>query len=73
VSELYIDEVGVTPACQRRGIAQRLIEAAFDFGRAAGCGEAWVGTELDNAPARFLYRKQRPTAEDPFVLYLYEL
>jgi ribosomal protein S18 acetylase RimI-like enzyme len=73
VSELYIDEVGVTPSHRRRGIAQRLMEAAFNFGRGAGCGEAWVGTELDNTSARFLYRKQQPTAEDPFVLYLYEL
>ena len=32
-TELYIDEVAVTPARQREGIANRLLEAAFALGR----------------------------------------
>jgi len=47
-TELYIDEVAVTPARQRQGIAARLLDAAFALGRELGCAEAWVGTEPDN-------------------------
>ena len=54
-TELYLDEVGVAPALQRRGIARRMIDAMFAWGRELGCEEAWVGTEPDNLPARALY------------------
>src|SRR5690606_37377263 len=54
-AELYIDEVGVAPAFQRRGIGRRMLDAMFAQGRALGCEEAWLGTELDNDAARALY------------------
>jgi aminoglycoside 6'-N-acetyltransferase I len=72
-AELYIDEVGVAPAYRRQGIARRLLDAMFVFGRSAGCREAWVGTEIDNVPARGLYRQRKPRAEETFVLYEYDL
>jgi ribosomal protein S18 acetylase RimI-like enzyme len=71
-TELYIDEVGVTPALQRQGIARRMVEQMFALGKALGCEEAWVGTESDNAPARRLYESCGATGE-PFILYEYEL
>jgi len=40
-TELYIDEVGVAAAFQRRGIASRLLDAMFAHGKAIGCEEAW--------------------------------
>jgi GNAT superfamily N-acetyltransferase len=43
-TELYLDEVGVTPAPQRRGVARRMLDAMFAWGRELGCKEAWVGT-----------------------------
>jgi ribosomal protein S18 acetylase RimI-like enzyme len=70
--ELYIDEVAVTPALQRQGIAARLIEAAFALGRQLGCAEAWVGTEPDNLPATALYERRSLPAE-PFVMYVFRL
>lgn len=69
-AELYIDEVGVTPAFQRQGIATRLLDALFQLGREAGCEEAWVGTEPDNIPARRLYESRGAKGED-FVMYVY--
>lgn len=75
VSELYIDEVGVSPAFQRQGIARKMLDAMFALGREQGCGEAWVGTEPDNIAARALY-ESRSEAHGPaegFVMYLYEL
>ena len=49
-TELYIDEVGVSPAFQRKGIARAMVERMLAIGKELGCGEAWVGTEPDNLP-----------------------
>jgi ribosomal protein S18 acetylase RimI-like enzyme len=70
--ELYIDELAVAPAFQRRGIARLLLDELFALGRELGCREAWVGTEHDNVAATSLYESRGATAE-PFVLYVYEL
>ena len=75
VAELYIDEVGVTPAVQRKGIARAMVERMLAIGKELGCGEAWVGTEPDNLPARGLYERlevKRDEAET-FVMYVYRL
>jgi aminoglycoside 6'-N-acetyltransferase I len=53
--ELWINEVGVTPAQQNQGIGRRLLAALFARGRELGCGEAWVLTDESNAAARRLY------------------
>ena len=75
VTELYIDEVGVTPAMQRKGIGRALVERMLGIGRELGCGEAWVGTEPDNLPARGLYESlDLPRNEtEAFVMYAYRL
>jgi GNAT superfamily N-acetyltransferase len=39
-AELFIDEVGVTPALRRRGIARALLNEMLARGKALGCGEA---------------------------------
>lgn len=75
VSELYVDEVGVSPAFQRQGIARKMLDAMFAIGREHGCEEAWVGTEPDNVAARALYetRKEPHGPAEEFVMYVYEL
>jgi len=75
VTELYIDEVGVSPAFQRQGIARKMLDAMFDIGRENGCEEAWVGTEQDNVAARALYesRKEPHGSAEDFVMYVYRL
>lgn len=70
--QLWINEVGVAPAYQRRGIGRLLLDALLALGRALGCTEAWLGTEEDNFPARRLYESAGGTAE-PFVLYSFPL
>jgi len=69
-TELYIDNLGVTPARQREGTATRLLDELVAWGRSQGCEEAWVGTEVDNEPARALY-EARGSEADTFVLYFY--
>ncbi len=54
--QLWINEVGVAPTHQRRGLARGLLDALLIKGRALGCSEAWVLTEEDNAAARAAYR-----------------
>jgi aminoglycoside 6'-N-acetyltransferase I len=71
-ARLYIDEVGVTPALHRQGIARKMLDEMFALGRALGCEEAWVGTEPDNGPARGLYESRGVTAET-FVMYVFKL
>ena len=72
ITELYIDEVGVAASFLRQGIAKRMLDAMFALGKSLGCGEAWVGTENDNAAARRLY-ESRGAEPEQFVMYVYEL
>jgi aminoglycoside 6'-N-acetyltransferase I len=75
VTELYIDEIGVAPAFQRRGIARKMLDAMFEIGRENGCEAAWVGTEPDNVAALALYesRKEPHGPAEDFVMYVYKL
>lgn len=75
VDELYVDEIGISPAHQRQGIARRMMEAMFDHARKLGCREAWLGTEPDNIAARRLYETLVAGGEpaEVCVLYAYEL
>lgn len=53
--ELWINEVGVAPAAQGRGIGRALLAEVLRIGREAGCAEAWVLTDRSNAAAMHLY------------------
>jgi ribosomal protein S18 acetylase RimI-like enzyme len=73
-TQLWINEVGVAPTHQRRGIGRRLMQALFEAGRARGCREAWVGTEHTNAAALALYGSlPEKRAREDFVLFEFEL
>lgn len=54
-AQLFVNEVGVSPACQGRGVGKQVLGALLAESRRLGCTEAWVATEPDNAPARALY------------------
>ncbi|HTX49609.1 MAG TPA: GNAT family N-acetyltransferase [Caulobacteraceae bacterium] len=55
-SELWINEVGVSPGYQRRGLAKRIVAELLAEGRRQGCREAWVLTDYDNLAARATYK-----------------
>jgi aminoglycoside 6'-N-acetyltransferase I len=53
--ELWVNEVGVAPTHEGRGLGRRILAALLAQGRAVGCGEAWVLTDAENAAARRMY------------------
>ena len=69
-AQLWINELGVAPTHQRRGIGLALVQRMLAHGRSIGCTEGWVGTEVDNIPARSLYERFGGGAE-MFVLYFF--
>lgn len=72
--QLFINEVGVAPSHQRKGIGRRLIQAMLALGRERGCNEAWVATEHDNLPARGLYEATGGSLDPtPISMYIYDL
>jgi ribosomal protein S18 acetylase RimI-like enzyme len=73
-AELWINEVGVAPSHQRRGLGRALLHAVFAHGRALGCREAWVLTSQANGPAIRLYESAggRDLA-DPPVMFTFRL
>ena len=71
-TELFIDEVGVTPALQRQRIATKLLGAMLEFGKTLGCEEAWLGTENANDEAKGFYESFGVEAK-PIVMYTFAL
>ena len=55
VPELFVNEVGVAPSHQGRGLGKGVVSALLRHGRELGCGQAWVLTDRDNTAAMRLY------------------
>ncbi len=54
-AEMWINEVGVAPGHQGRGLGKALLQALLGHATRLGCREAWVLTDRSNAPATRLY------------------
>lgn len=71
---LFINEVGVAPRLHQQGIGSRLVKRLLEWGKARGCREAWVATEVENTPARRLYESTGGRQEEDLaVVYVYPL
>lgn len=72
--QLWINEVGVTPSRQNRGIGRRLIGELLEIARKRGCSNAWIGTERSNIPAQRCYQAV-PAGEvvQEFLLYEWQI
>jgi ribosomal protein S18 acetylase RimI-like enzyme len=70
-TELYVDEVGVTPRFQRQGVAKQMMQEMLVWGKELGCEEVWLGTEPENVAARALYA--RFAEAEPIVMYQWDL
>ena len=71
-SDLYIDNLGVAPPFQRRGVGRRLVDEVLAWGKTLGCRQAWIVTDTENEAARALY-EGRGAAAEPVVMFSYEL
>ncbi len=69
--QLWINEVGVAPAHQNRGIGRRLVQALIDEAKNRNCVFAWLGTDSGNKPARACFGSV-PGGEEPQAFLLYE-
>ena len=73
-AELWINEVGVAPSHQRRGLGKQLLRAIFARGQELGCREAWVLTSPANGPAVRLYEAVGGVdMADPPVMFTFRL
>jgi ribosomal protein S18 acetylase RimI-like enzyme len=52
----YVDSLATDPPLRRRGVGRALLQSAATAAGARGCTHLALETELDNAPARALYR-----------------
>jgi ribosomal protein S18 acetylase RimI-like enzyme len=71
-AQCWINEVSVAPAHRRRGIGTLLVRAITGHARVIGCEVVWLATEIDNEPARALYRAAG-AVETPIVMYDFPL
>jgi ribosomal protein S18 acetylase RimI-like enzyme len=54
---LMIEQVGVAPSVQRRGIGRALFAAAMDHAQGLGCTDVFLDTWTDNHAAHVFFRK----------------
>ncbi|KAB8141048.1 GNAT family N-acetyltransferase [Chloroflexia bacterium SDU3-3] len=70
--ECWINELGVAPSHQRRGIGRTLMRQMFAHAHTLGCASAWLLAEPENTPALRLYAallaEQHPTVMMSFDL-----
>ena len=70
--ELWINEVGVAPTHEGRGIGRRLVAALVAHGEGLGCVEAWVLTSQTNEAAQRMYRAAGGVPDDELsVMFVY--
>ena len=72
--ELWINEVGVAPTHEGRGIGRRLVSTLVAHGAHLGCREAWVLTSPTNEAAKRMYRAAGGEPDDEMsVMFTYRL
>lgn len=55
-ADIYIDNLGVTPAQKRKGVARALVDALVAWGKAqTPCRSVWLATEHDNDEGKGFY------------------
>ena len=68
--ELWIDEVGVAPSHQNKGVGKAVMREMLRLGQRLGCVNAWVLTDRSNAAANALYHSVGGrAAEGDTVMY----
>jgi ribosomal protein S18 acetylase RimI-like enzyme len=71
--ELWINEVGVAPDHQGRGIGKAVMRALLQHAERLGCREAWVLTDRSNDAAMRLYASTGGQATHDHVMFTFPL
>jgi ribosomal protein S18 acetylase RimI-like enzyme len=72
--ELWINEVGVAPTHEGRGIGRQLVSTLVAHGAGLGCREAWVLTSPTNEAAKRMYRAAGAEPDEELsVMFTYRL
>ena len=72
--ELWINEIGVSPAYQGRGAGKAMLRKLLDHAGKLGCTEAWVLTNRSNRAAMRLYESAGGvTRANDEVMFNFEL
>jgi ribosomal protein S18 acetylase RimI-like enzyme len=72
--ELWINEVGVAPAHQGKGVGKAILKEMLNLGRRLGCVNAWVLTDRNNIAANGLYKSVGGlTSEEETVMYNFKI
>ena len=66
-TELYLDDLGVSPSFQRQGIATSMLRVLFSVAKQRGCAEFWVATEPDNTQGNEFYKSLNLRMKTAFV------
>ncbi|WP_414937517.1 GNAT family N-acetyltransferase [Amycolatopsis sp. cmx-11-51] len=67
-TEMFLNELDVSPDYQRRGIGRDLVDALAGIARERGCRGMWVGVETDNEAALATYASAGAANEGPFIM-----
>lgn len=70
--QMWINEVGVGAAWRQKGIALRLVQQMLALAWEADCDSVWLGTEVENLPARALYRRAEARETEGLVIYYWD-
>jgi aminoglycoside 3-N-acetyltransferase I len=72
-SSLYVHELDAHPDYRQKGVGTMLMEEMFKIAKERGLAEVWLGADDGNEPAHALYKKLKPTEEDPCTIYSYKI
>ncbi|MFJ8911865.1 GNAT family N-acetyltransferase [Amycolatopsis sp. NPDC102389] len=67
-TEMFLNELDVSPDYQRRGIGRDLVDALAGIARERGCRGMWVGVETDNKAALATYASAGASNDGPFIM-----
>ena len=70
---LYIDEVDTVANLRQRGIGTSMMKYLLEYADENDFEEVWLGTEVENIPARKLYESLGPDFIDQVVGFTFEL
>lgn len=73
-AEMWINEIGVAPSHQGRGLGKAMMRTLLQHAKRLGCREAWVLTDRANHAAMRLYAstggEEAPTDQVMFTFFL---